>query len=473
MDINNPKLINKYILFIYIFLLAFFIFSCRENYSDVREVIYWQPWTGFEGEAIARVVDSFNKKEIEKSITNRFYRPIRVKIVTISKINRKLLVAIAGGDPPDVAGLQNNQIPPFADKGALVELTPFMKKHGLSSKHYLPAFFNLCFYQGKIWSLPTTPATVALHWNKRLFREAGLDPRKGPSTIEELDYFSEKLTIWEIEKPDGKIIRKRGTLNDLPPGKKRLLQIGFLHSEPGWFHWAWGYYFGGKLWDGKNKITSTHPGNIAALKWIESYSKKYGVVNLQKFRSGFGNFSSPQNPFLNGKVGMVLQGVWMYNFIDRYAPGMRWDAAPFPHPANRPDLKNSVITQSGMLAIPKDCRNPEEAFEFIRYVQSQEGMEMLCKGHVKFSPLQKVSAEFINTHPHPRLNLFRSLAESKNAFRMPDIGVWNEYMREFNFVIDSVQNLAVKPEIALLQMEKKIQQSFDFELKIRKMRSHD
>ena len=35
--------------------------------------------------------------------------------------------------------------------------------------------------------LPTTPATIALHWNKKMFRDAGLDPNRPPRSIAELD----------------------------------------------------------------------------------------------------------------------------------------------------------------------------------------------------------------------------------------------------------------------------------------------
>ena len=41
-------------------------------------------------------------------------------------------------------------------------------------------------------------------------------------------------------------------------------KIGFTPSEPGWFNYAWGYYFGGHLWDGSSKITANDPGNVRA-----------------------------------------------------------------------------------------------------------------------------------------------------------------------------------------------------------------
>ena len=49
-----------------------------------------------------------------------------------------------------------------------------------------------------------------------------------------------------------------------------------MPAEPGWWNWGWGYFFGGKVWDGKDGITANSPENIRAFEWIQSWSKKYG-----------------------------------------------------------------------------------------------------------------------------------------------------------------------------------------------------
>src|SRR5947199_204040 len=139
---------------------------------------------------------------------------------------------------------------------------------------------------------------------------------------------------------------------------------------------------------------------------ITSYATAFGPSALQVFKSGFGNFSSPQNAFIDEKVAMVLQGVWMYNFIDKYNPKLDWAAAPFPYPADRPDLAFMSAVDMDVLTIPSGAHHPREAWEFIKYVQSQKGMELLCLGQRKHSPLAKVSQEFWAKHPNPYIKLF-------------------------------------------------------------------
>jgi len=409
--------------------------------SDGRvHISYWEKWTGFEGEAMRAVVDEFNRSQDK----------IFVHLLTVSQVDQKMLLATAGGNPPDVAGLWSFNTHVYADKGAIIPLDDLMKEAGLTREDYLPAYWNLSFYRGKTWALPTTPASVALHWNKDHFREAGLDPERPPRTIEELDAFAEKLTRRD---ENGKIIR-----------------MGFMPSEPGWWNWGWGYFFGGKLYDGKGHITANCPENIRAFRWVQSYAKKYNVKDLQVFQSGFGNFSSPQNAFLAGKVSMELQGVWMYNFISKYAPHLKWGAAPFPHPADRPDLANSTPVDIDTLVIPTGAKHPREAWEFIKFVQSHKGMELLCMGQRKHSPLSTSSPEFLKNHPHPYLHVFMDLAKSPNTFSTPKIGIWREYQDEMNNAFSNIWLCKMTPEEALANVQARMQKKLDRELRQKRRR---
>lgn len=454
-----------------LFVFLLFVSGCSERgeRERVRRIVYWEKWTSFEGEAMARIVDDFNEKQRARAAAEPGYVPIEVKKVTVTAIEQKLLVAIAGGNPPDVAGIYSYMLAAYADKGALTDLSPYAARAGVRRSDYIEHFYDLGVHRGKLWALPTTPATNALHWNKRLFREAGLDPETPPRTIEELDAFAEKTTKWEVTLPNGEKRIETGYLPDVPPSRKRLVQVGFLPQEPGWWSHGWGYYFGGKLIDG-SRVTAASPENVRAFEWVASYSRKLGVDAVKRFRSGFGNFSSPQNPFLSGKIAMQLQGVWMHNFVEKYAPGMQWGAAPFPHPADRPDLAGVNNAEADMLVLPKDARHPEEAFEFIAYVNSREAMEKLCLGQRKFSPFREVSEEFWQAHPHPYIRMFHAVGQSPNAWSAPKIGVWNEYLREMGHGVDLIQNLTLPPELSLREIERRVQTSLDRERAIAERR---
>jgi len=399
------------------------------------EVTYWEKWTDFEGEAMRKVVEAFNAQR----------RDIQVKLLTTSQIDRKMLMATAGGIPPDVAGLWSQNLASYADKNALLPLDDYLSQARVGREDYIPCYWDMLKHRGHIWALPTTPASVALHWNKRLFREARLDPDRPPETMEELDDCAQRLTKRDR---DGKIV-----------------QMGFMPAEPGWWNWAWGCFFGGRLWDGKSKITCASAENVRAFDWVQSYAKQYGAKQLQVFRSGFGNFSSPQNAFLAEQVAMELQGVWMHNFIAMYARHLQWGAAPFPHPADRPDLAKTTIVEEDVVCIPNGARHPREAFEFMKFVNSQRGMELLCLGQRKHTPLRKVSAQFLAQHPNPYIEVFIDLAFSPNAMTTPDLSLWSEYADELSNAFDEVWLCRQSAAEALGKVQERMQPKLDLELR--------
>jgi ABC-type glycerol-3-phosphate transport system substrate-binding protein len=69
-------------------------------------VIYWEKWTGFEREAMRVLVDDFNRSQ----------QRIFVDYMAVSAVNKKTLVATAGGNPPDLAGVVAQEVFNFADK---------------------------------------------------------------------------------------------------------------------------------------------------------------------------------------------------------------------------------------------------------------------------------------------------------------------------------------------------------------------
>lgn len=407
------------------------IFTPPRAPADGRvHIRYWEKWTGFEEEAMRRVVDAFNERQ------DRIY----VDYLAVSQVNTKMLLATAGGNPPDVAGLWDYDVPTFADYGAIRPMDDFCKRDGIAAEDYIPCYWDICVYQDRVFALPTTPATVALHWNKKLFREAGLDPDRPPRTLEELDEYSARL------------FRSQGG---------EIAQMGYLPAEPGWWNWSWGYFFGGRLWDGKGRLTVASPENLRGYNWVKGYADRYREQGLSVFQSGFGNFSSPQNAFLSNKVAMVQQGVWMANYIHNNAPGLEWDAAPFPHPADRPDLARSTYVGMDVLVIPTGARHVKEAWEFIRFVQSQEGMELLCLGQWKHTPLRKVSDRFWNEHRNPRIRLFYELAYSPNTFATPEVGIWREWNDEMSAAFQKIWNQGETAESALAYVDRRIQPRLD------------
>ncbi len=421
--------------------------------ADGRVVVrYWEKWTGFEGEAMQSVIDDFNAAQDR----------ILVERMTVSQIDQKFTLAVSGGDPPDLVGLWSFSVNDFAEKGALLPMDAALARAGITREQYLPVIWDLCGYRGRQWALPSTPGSLALHWNRTLFREAGLDPDQPPVSLSELDRMAEQLTIVRVRRGAEVATVRYPELTEAEKAGLdfEILQMGHLPQEPGWWIALWPYWFGGRLWDGDRRITADEAPAREALEWMASYSRKYGVKNIRMFGASNGNFSSPQNPFLAGRVAMELQGVWMHNFIEKFAPRLDWGAAAFPSvdPARWPGV---TLIECDVLCIPKGARHPREAFAFIQYVNTQPVMEKLCLGQRKFSPLAECSGDFRARHPNPHIGVFIELARSPNACYVPRLAVWNEYRDEMLVATDRILSLAADPEQVSQQVQRRVQWKFD------------
>ncbi|MET0595545.1 MAG: extracellular solute-binding protein [Polyangiaceae bacterium] len=399
-------------------------------------VVYWEKWTGFEREAMQAVVDDFNRSQ------NRIF----VDYVSVSDIRAKTLIATAGGDPPDLAGLQDEMVDDFADKNALVPLDDLVKGTSIAKEHYLPVYWQMVYFRDHLWGIPSAPVLGALHWNKDLFREAGLDPEKPPRTIAELDAYAKRLTR-----------RNEAT--------GQLDIMGFLHSEPGHWPQIWGYFFGGTLWDGGDRLTFDSPANIRAYEWVQSYSKEYGPGELQTLRSSFGPVSSAQNAFLSGKVAMALQGIWMANFVSTFNPKLQWGAAPFPSADE--GSEPIALANADVLVSPRGARHPREAFAFMAYLSERGPIEKLCLGQGKNSPLAEVSAEFFARHKNPYIRMFQELAKSPRTVHFPTMSTWQQYRFEAYKAFETIWLLQATPAEALHDANERAQRAFDREREAR------
>lgn len=397
----------------------------RTARKDRVTVIYWEKWTGAEADEMRKVVNAFNESQ----------DGIFVKYLSISGVDQKTLLATSGGNPPDVAGIWQQQVFQFADAGALTELTPMSTPAGLTRDYYISAYYDSLSANGKLWAVPSTPASVALYVRPDLVPPEYATPETFPKNLRQLDELADKIT-------------KKG-----PNGS--LERAGYLPLNPGWWNFAWGPLFGGKLLDGEEPRIDT-PEARKALNWIAGYTKRYGTQAVQNFQSGFGNFSSPQDPFMDGKVAAEMNGPWKASYIEVYRPGTKWFAVPFPYPEGREDLADHSPLSQDVLVIPRGAKHVKEAWEFVRYVQRQDVMEGLCMGHGKNSPLNKVSENFLQNHPNKAIRLFDRLARSSQGITMPRMGFFPQMNSELENAVQEVNSGVKKPEQALADAQVRV-----------------
>ncbi len=108
----------------------------------------------------------------------------------------KAITAAKSGQPPTMAVLLSTDMFTLIDQGAIAAVNELANtaddKKWLGS--FYPAFMKNSQTPGKVWGVPFQRSTIVQFWNKELFKEAGLDPEKGPANWDQLVEMSKKLT---------------------------------------------------------------------------------------------------------------------------------------------------------------------------------------------------------------------------------------------------------------------------------------
>lgn len=130
-----------------------------------------------------QIVEAFNKSHENQ---------IKLDIIPNAEIVQKYATSAAGGTAPDGLSLDLIYTPAFAAAGQLEDITDWAKSLPYF-KDLSPAHVKTGTYKDKIYGLPFSADSSVLIWNKKLFKQAGLDPEKGPTNFAEIAADAEKV----------------------------------------------------------------------------------------------------------------------------------------------------------------------------------------------------------------------------------------------------------------------------------------
>lgn len=377
-----------------------------------KEIVFWQYWSGVEKEPLEALVLQFNKVYSKKY-------GFKVKLLTISMPQKKIMMAMAGNVAPDLVHLDGGMVVDFALRDALTDISE------IDTANFIPIYIEALKVNGKQYALPLMPTCEAMHVNIDLLKESGIGT---PNSLEDLA---------KSYKVKGKGVHL--WMPSWPPWAGKFLPIVF------------GGNWGRQLPDGTWEVTANSPENIEAWTWVqENFASKLKPGELASFTEGFSSYQSPDNPFYAGKVAIENSGVWEKNLAHIYSPDMEVEIAPFPGKLSMPTL-----VSVDALAIPKVAKHKKEAMQFMLWLLEQGNVESLALAQAKFSPLKEVSEDFYLKHSNPYIKVFVDLANSPNAKFFPQLPFIKRYERAIKEHYDKVLRMEMSAKEALDELQGK------------------
>lgn len=352
--------------------------SGREVHDKRQPIVFWG--SRFLGDDIYTLVRQFEKE-------NPQYHVIMASAAArdLTGDAQRLLCATVGGVPPDIVWFDRFAIGEWAGRGALTNLTPWIKKqkpddpYRIDLGQYYPWAVKEASYRkpgstgrAGLYGLPTTADIRVMFTNADLLRQEGLVDAKGnpvvPKNWHQLEEYANKLTRYVNPK-------------DKADGIKRL---GFAPNFGNSWLYLYAWQAGGSLMNAdRTKVTMDSPPVVRALTFMTKiYDDLGGYVQVAKFQSSFQAQGSPLDPFIKGQVAMEINTGAFLNTIADWKRHMDFIVTPAPMPQDQLDKGRRPLGWSGgwSLVIPATARNKAGAFKLMQYLYSWKGVSLLEQG---------------------------------------------------------------------------------------------
>ncbi|MBI2619855.1 MAG: ABC transporter substrate-binding protein [Ignavibacteriales bacterium] len=334
----------KYLVRLALFGLISLSCSRDEQKENGRvEIVFWHSFVAATIPALDELIGMFEHEHPAIQIKAEY-------IPTGDALVQKLIAAVQSNTAPDISWIHADFLDKLVEADAIYPMADFMNgPDGLGVedvRDIVPASLEAGRWRGQQFALPMEATSLALFYNRDLFRKAGLSPERPPRTWEELHAFARQLTV--DNDGDGKI-DQYGFFVPVFPSSGPLNIWMNLQWAP--FLWQAG---GDELSADGSRVLFDGPAGIAALVF---WKKLYSDLDFRSFGL------SHDMGFASGKLGMILDGPWDLPKF-RELKNIDWMVAPLP---SGPGGKATYIAGE-QLAIFRQSRHPREAWTFVRWV---------------------------------------------------------------------------------------------------------
>src|SRR3989338_7299654 len=345
---------------IFTLLIGFALFSgCAPKQETGKQVITIWHWMTDREPAFQELARRYEAKSGVK-VNLELYAPS-------DAYSQKVRAAAQGVNLPDIFGIlgEKRDFASFIKAGHILELTPYMEENNAAWKN---SFFakalainefdagNNYGVKAGIYGAPIDVMTIQMIYNKKLFRELGLNPRKPPATFQELLDIGRKL--------------KEKNMQGLVSGWGEVWMIDCFANN-----------YGFNIM-GRDKVVATIKGEVPYTDpdWVR-------VLNLFKEMQEAGVLANgivtminktAEQLFSNDKAVFAFNGSWCVNVYRNMSPALDYGA--FLPPAASEKFPMAIWGGAGSsFMVNARSKNKEEAVKFLRWLTDRDQQTYLAE----------------------------------------------------------------------------------------------
>ncbi|MET9451889.1 extracellular solute-binding protein [Streptomyces cinerochromogenes] len=295
-----------------------------------------------------------NEAPTYKALVQQFeaaHKDIKVKYVNVpfDQAQNKFDTAAGAKGAPDILRSEVGWTPAFAKKGFFLPLdgTEALADQG----KFEPNLIKQAQYEGKTYGVPFVTDTLALVYNKALFKKAGIT--EAPKT-------------WDELRADAAKIKAKAKVDGYWGSTQAYYAQTFLYGE------------GTDTVDvAAKKITVN---SAAAKKAYGTWLSLFDGKGLHKADATADAYAHIQDAFVNGKVAAIIQGPWEITnfykgsaFKDRSNLGIATVPAGSAGKAGAPTGGHNLSVYAG-----SDQAHQAAALKFVKFMTSAQAQETIA-----------------------------------------------------------------------------------------------
>ncbi|REJ20347.1 MAG: ABC transporter substrate-binding protein [Paenibacillaceae bacterium] len=305
-------------------------------------------------------------------------------------------------EKPDILMLNQDQYEKFAADGRLVSLESYLTRDKLDLEGFIPGLVDLMREKGggELYGLTPHFYSQAIYYNKDLFDRYNISYPTDQMSWEEV------LNLAGRFPTDGS---DEDRIYGLSLGySTELFQLGL----------AIGTTSGLRVVNPADKRIS-----IDSESWVNAFETALRAIRSDTlYNNENTSFSGSyedyllQNPFVSGKVAMAIDGLYLMQRIREAANIIpdkivkNWDLVTIPVDPANPDYTND-FSFSNIFAIHAESPNRDAAWEFIRYIHSDDYARVKSKAYTGQLP---VRTKYIQDEEGRNMAAFYALKPSNN-----------------------------------------------------------
>lgn len=346
------------------------------------EITYWQYTFDGRVRAMNQLIEQFQRANPTIRVKHEHfpYAQYRARVAT----------AIPAGEGPEIVQLFYGWLDDYVRANLLLPLPTGAFDPAAIERDFFPSIREMK-RNDRYYALPTAVRSLALFWNKTLFRNAGLNPDQPPATLDAFVEMARRLT----QRDAAGNLNIAGTTVD-PAGQ-----------DHHWWREVLVRQFGGRPYsDDNRRVTYNTDQGVAAMAWYTGLMSQHRVGDIGFMQEG-------QAAFRAGRAALTIDGSFR---IGAFAGQRGLDFGIAELPAHNGVKSNFTSYWVNGISSKASGAKLEAAQRFLAFLTTTEAMN-LWLGVVGELPARVAAAMRAENVNHPQYGPFIRGLEYAQATR--------------------------------------------------------